>query len=98
LSQTEETDEPTVEELAVPMGGNATGPEQAFSAIDLLEMSPGGGLFIFTEDINLVPEEIVSEKTPRIPGPGEPDFKWIDQKDQFPLQTKPDGSKIKIWK
>jgi hypothetical protein len=73
--------------LINPVGGNAEGPESLRKYEDQSYTGPGGGKYIYQREGNLVPQEQTSEIL-KIPGPGEPGFKCVEEKNLFPVETK----------
>jgi hypothetical protein len=76
-----------VQELPLPMGGNADGPRTASLKRDLSDRGPGGARFVYLEDVNLDPKEKGSARLNLISGPGEPGAKWAEQTNLFPQET-----------
>jgi hypothetical protein len=70
------------------MGGNAEGPGTGSLIRDHSDRGPGGGRFVFLEDIDLEPRENESSRLTRVPGPGEAGARWAEQTNLFP-QEKP---------
>jgi hypothetical protein len=67
-------------ELFAPMGGYAEGPGSISEYVDLSDKGPGGRNFVYTEEVNLIPQDTDSAIMTRIPGPGEPGFQYIEEK------------------
>jgi len=78
--------------LSLPMGGFVLGPPKTGAYEDLSANSPGREGFTPIIENNLRPEELrTSQIVPtRIPGPGEPGFRCIQQKDLFPEAKLPE--------
>jgi len=70
-----------------PMGGYAQGPESLIHYQDISSEGPGGLHFVYQTEEQLMPQEQESEMM-RIPGPGEPGFRCVEEKNLFPLETK----------
>ena len=79
--------EQAVEELPLPMGGTAEGPETAATITDLSDDGPGGLRFVYLEEKGLEPKEAKGEGMSRIPGPGEQGFVWVEQKNTAPREV-----------
>jgi hypothetical protein len=62
------------------------GPESIEKFKDLSAEGPGGLKFGYWEDKDLEPHESAQMRTLRIPGPGEPGFRCIEQKNLFPQE------------
>jgi len=71
--------------LMWPAGGYAEGPGSLLEYKDLSSEGPGGWNFVFQVEENLIPQENKS-KIMRIPGPNEPGFRYIDQKNLVPWE------------
>jgi len=68
-----------------PIGGvYAEGPGTIDDYLDLSSEGLGGWNFAFQAEENLVPQEKGLKIMMRIPGPGEPGFKYIEQKNLVP--------------
>lgn len=81
------------EALAEPMGGSAAGPELG-GPNDLSDTAPNGARFAPRLQKNLEPRESArGASVRRIPGPGEPGFRAVQQEDQTPGERKPAKSK-----
>jgi len=70
-----------------PMGGYAQGPESLIQYQDTSSEGPGGLHFVYQTEELLIPQEHESEMI-RIPGPGEPGFRCVEEKNLFPLENK----------
>jgi len=70
--------------LLAPIGGFAEGPGNIDNYQDLSSEGPRGWNFVFQTEKNLVPQEEESINMMKIPGPGEPGFKCIEQKNLLP--------------
>jgi len=68
-------------ELIAPLGGYATGPGEV-SHLDYSDWGPGGPLFVYEKERNLAPRQ-ADDQTP-LPGPGEPGFKCLLEKNLIP--------------
>ena len=81
-----------VEELALPMGGFVVSPPKMGAYENLSANSPGREGFTPIIEKNLIPIETRQAKIipTRIPGPGEPGFRCIQQKDLFPEAKLPE--------
>ena len=83
-----------IAELTLPIGGVGLGPETAAKRTDLSADGPGGARFVYLEDRNLEPKEEELARPARVPGPGEPGAKWVEQENLFPQETsKKEGKK-----
>jgi hypothetical protein len=71
-------------ELPSPKGGYSIGPGSISEYKDLSDEGPGGWNFVFSEEINLLPQENNSGIMMRIPGPGEPGFQYLEQENLMP--------------
>jgi hypothetical protein len=74
--------------------GYAKGPEEREGIKDLAEEGPSGWNFVYQKEANLVPRLIETDEMTRTPGPGEPGFICIEQKNLLP-QENPSGDKNK---
>jgi len=73
--------------LLAPIGGYAEGPESLLNYEDFSNEGPGGWNFFFQEERNLFPQKKESAMAiKRVPGPGEPGFKCIKQKNLVPIK------------
>jgi len=74
-------------EFSEPIRGvYAEGPGSIDNYLDLSSEGPGGWNFAFQVEENLVPQKKGLKIMMRIPGPGEPGFKYIEQKNLFPQE------------
>jgi hypothetical protein len=74
-------------ELPLPMGGAEEGPRVSPNRRDLSDRGPRGARFVYLDDINLEPGEEDSARLTRIPSPGEPGAKWVEQSSLFPQEA-----------
>jgi hypothetical protein len=65
--------------LPGPIGGYMEGPGSVTEYEDLSDEGPGGWNFVFSEETNLIPKELIPGNSTRIPGPEEPGFHCIEQ-------------------
>ena len=65
------------------MGGYAQGPESLIQYQDISSEGPGGLHFVYQTEELLIPQEHESEMM-RIPGPGEPGFRCVEEENLFP--------------
>jgi hypothetical protein len=72
-------------DLLGPFGGLAEGPLGLSRYKDLAGEGPGGWRFAAQEERNLVPTK--KGESSVIPGPGEPGFLWLEQKNLIPEET-----------
>jgi hypothetical protein len=79
-----------LEELPLPMGGEAEGPGIVLSMRDLSDRGPGGSRFLYIEDPRLDPNEDPAATLTRPPGPGEPGFVAEELNNLFPAEHKED--------
>jgi len=70
-----------------PMGGYAQGPESLIQYQDISTEGPGGLHFVYQTEEQLIPQEHESEMM-RIPGPGEPGFRWVEEKNLIPEESR----------
>jgi len=70
-----------------PMGGYAQGPESLIQYQDISSEGPGGVHFVYQIEELLIPQEHVSEMM-RIPGPGEPGFRCVEEKNLIPEESR----------
>lgn len=75
-----------VMKLSGPFGGFAQGPGWFEKYEDLSNEGPGGWNFAHQEEEALVPREEKKARMQRVPGPGEPGFKCIEQKNLIPVE------------
>jgi hypothetical protein len=68
--------------------GFAEGPGHSSDYDDLSSEGPGGWNFVYQKEENLVPTETEFMGKNRIPGPGEPGFTCIEQKNLIPRRQK----------
>ena len=75
-------------ELELPMGGLAVGPLRAAGSVDLTANSPGRDGFtpIIEKSLSPVERKTTTRFMLRIPGPGEPGFRCVQQENLFPLK------------
>jgi hypothetical protein len=78
-------------DFVAPAGGYAGGPGSG-DYIDLSDEGPGGRNFVYQKESHLVPLEVDAQMK-RTPGPGEPGFTYIEQKNLMPRKEL--GSKKK---
>jgi hypothetical protein len=71
-----------------PVGGHAERPGSLTKYEDLSEKGPGGLDFVYQEEESPIPQEIESLKMRSIPGPGEPGFMDIKQKNLVSRESK----------
>ena len=81
--------------LSLPMGGTEPGPEAAVRKTDESSKGPGGWRFVYLKEKNLVPTEEPTARLRRIPGPGEPGFVRIEQKNVDPEEVRENSKSIK---
>jgi hypothetical protein len=74
--------------LLAPRGGYAEGPGSITEYEDLSDWGPGGSRFVFIEEDNLFPQETNSMTIMRIPGPDDPGFTYVEQKNPLPINGK----------
>jgi hypothetical protein len=79
----------TGEELELPMGGLTVGPTRTAGYEDLSANSPGRDGFTPIIEKNIRPDERKTTMSfvSRIPGPGEPGFRCIQQMNLFPREN-----------
>jgi hypothetical protein len=65
--------------FAAEFGPQGVEPDNDFSA-----HGPGGALFMFQEEKNLIPVEEKNGQPGRLPGPEEPGFRFVDSGNNFP--------------
>jgi hypothetical protein len=70
-----------------PMGGYAQGPESLIQYQDISSEGPGGLHFVYQTEEQLIPQEHESEMM-RIPGPGEPGFRCVEEKNPIPEESR----------
>jgi hypothetical protein len=70
-----------------PMGGYAQGPESLIQYQDTSSEGPGGLHFVYQTEEQLIPQEHESEMM-RIPGPGEPGFRCVEEKNLIPEESR----------
>ena len=70
-----------------PMGGYAQGPESLIQYQDISSEGPGGLHFVYQTEEQLIPQEQESEMM-RIPGPGEPGFRCVEEKNLIPEESR----------
>jgi hypothetical protein len=70
-----------------PLGGYAQGPESLIQYQDTSSEGPGGLHFVYQTEEQLIPQEHESGML-RIPGPEEPGFRCVEEKNLFPLENK----------
>jgi hypothetical protein len=70
-----------------PMGGYAQGPESLIQYQDISTEGPGGLHFVYQTEEQLIPQEQESEMM-RIPGPGEPGFRCVEEKNLIPEESR----------
>ena len=81
------------QELEMPLGGlTVVGPLRTAGSVDLSANSPGRDGFTPIIDKNLRPEEKKATMgfPMRIPGPGEPGFRFVQQENIFPVANPPE--------
>jgi len=69
--------------LGAPISGFAEGPLGVSKYVNLSAEGPGGSRFVYQAEKNLIPTRALSE-IGYIPGPGEPGFRWTEQKNIWP--------------
>jgi hypothetical protein len=77
-----------------PMGGYAQGPESLIQYQDISTDGPGGLHFVYQTEELLIPQEHESEMM-RIPGPGEPGFRCVEEKNFIPEESPNSGTNRK---
>jgi len=77
-----------------PMGGYAQGPESLIQYQDISSEGPGGLHFVYQTEELLIPQEHESEMI-RIPGPGEPGFRCVEEKNLIPEESPNSGANRK---
>jgi len=70
-----------------PMGGYAQGPESLIQYQDTSSEGPGGLHFVYQTEEQLIPQEHESEMM-RMPGPGEPGFRCVEEKNLIPEESR----------
>jgi len=70
-----------------PMGGYAQGPESLIQYQDTSSEGPGGLHFVYQTEELLIPQEHESGMM-RIPGPGEPGFRCVEEKNLIPEESR----------
>jgi len=74
-----------------PMGGYAQGPENLIQYQDISSEGPGGLRFVYQTEELLIPQEHESEMM-RIPGPGEPGFRCVEEENLIPEESRESGA------
>jgi hypothetical protein len=77
-----------------PMGGYAQGPESLIQYQNISSEGPGGLHFVYQTEELLIPQEHESEMI-RIPGPGEPGFRCVEEKNLIPEESPNSGANRK---
>ncbi len=70
--------------LVSPFGAFVSGPQKGRSGLDLSDQGPGGRHFVNKAGTNLAPQPSGASMIPTTAGPGEPGFRFIEQKNLRP--------------
>jgi hypothetical protein len=70
-----------------PMGGYAQGPESLIQYQDTSSEGPEGLHFVYQTEELLIPQEHESGMM-KIPGPGEPGFRWVEERNLIPEESR----------